>query len=209
MTEASLQALSVLRNTENLQWYVVPLLVLILYIYITEIEKKNWGAILLGIYSFANGWILEMVNALVLHFTDYAALWSTPSNSAYVIYVGWNAEIFFLAAIGGLIVVKSLPEDRDMEILGINNRIIIPIFWAVFAVGIEILLNRAGILVWEYTHWSWPRVYFIVIWWTIPYFGLVRMYDKTPMKTKKRLAVIFPIIAVVMHVVFASILKWI
>lgn len=209
MTEASLQALSVLRSTENLQWYVVPLLVLILYIYIQEIERKNWNVILVGIYSFANGWILEMVNALVLHFTKYAALWSTPGNSAYVIYVGWNVEIFFLAAVGGLIVVKSLPEDRDMEILGINNRIIIPIFWAIFAVGIEILLNRAGILVWEYTHWSWPRIYLIVIWWTIPYFGLARMYDKTPMKTKKALAVVFPIIAIVMHVVFASILKWI
>ena len=109
MTEASLQALSVLRSTEHLQWYVVPLLVLILYIYIGEIERKNWGAILLGIYSFANGWILEMVNALVLHFTNYAALWSTPSNSSYVIYVGWNAEIsgMVLRALGQDVTVSE------------------------------------------------------------------------------------------------------
>jgi hypothetical protein len=41
MTEAIAQALSVLRMTDNLQWYVVPLLVLILYVYISEIERKN------------------------------------------------------------------------------------------------------------------------------------------------------------------------
>ncbi len=209
MTDASLQALSVLRSTENLQWYVVPLLIIILYIYIAEIEKKNWEVLLLGIYSFANGWILEIVNALILHFTGYAPLWITPGSSAFVIYVGWNIEIFVLAAVGGILVLKSLPADKDMKIMGIPNRIFIPIFWAIFAVGIEILLNRAGILVWEYKHWSWPNIYLIVIWWTIPYFGLARMHDRTPLKTKKRLAVIFPAIAVVMHVVFASILGWV
>jgi hypothetical protein len=209
MTDASLQALGVLRSTENLQWYVVPLLIIVLYVYITEIENKNWGVLLLGIYSFANGWILEIVNALILHFTKYAALWSTPGNSAFVIYVGWNIEIFVLAAVGGILVLKTLPKDKDMKILGIPNRIFIPVFWAVFAVGIEILLNRSGILVWEYKYWSWPNIYFIVIWWTIPYFGLARMHDNLPMKTKKRLAVAFPVIAVAMHIVFATILGWV
>ena len=70
MTEASLEMLSNLRSTENLQWYVVPLIVLIVYIYNTELEKKNW-----------------------------------------------NIEILFLAAIGGLVVLKGLPEDRHMKIL--------------------------------------------------------------------------------------------
>jgi hypothetical protein len=83
--------------------------------------------VLLGIYSFRNGIILEIVNALILPATGYAALWSTPGSSAFVIYVGWNIEIFVLAAIGGLLVLKSLPEDRTMKILSIPNRTFIPV----------------------------------------------------------------------------------
>ena len=75
MTEASSQARSVLRSTENLQWSVAPFLVLTLYVYIGEIERKNWSSVLLGIYSFANGMVLEIVNALILLATGYAALW--------------------------------------------------------------------------------------------------------------------------------------
>ena len=33
MTEASQQVLQVLRSTENLQWHVVPLIALVMYIY--------------------------------------------------------------------------------------------------------------------------------------------------------------------------------
>lgn len=74
MTEASRQMLAALRKTDNLQWYVVPLLLLIIYIYISEIEKKNTSAVYLGLYSLGSGWVLEIVNALVLHFTGRAAL---------------------------------------------------------------------------------------------------------------------------------------
>ena len=102
VTEASLQMLSNLRSTENLQWYVVPLIVLIVYIYNTEVERKNWGVVLLSIYFFAtSGVVLEIVNALVLHFTRYSALWTTPGQSAFVIYAGWNVEILFLARASG------------------------------------------------------------------------------------------------------------
>jgi hypothetical protein len=71
------------------------------------------------------------------------------------------------------------------------------------------LLNQAGILVWEYKHWAWPRIYFIVIWWTIPYFGLVRMHDRLSMRTKKILACGAPVVAVICHLVFAVWLGWV
>ena len=159
MTEASLRVLEVLRSTENLEWHVVPLIALVMYIYNSELEKKRHGEVFLGIYFLAiSGVVLEIVNALVLHFSGRSALWTTPGDSAFVIYAGWNVEILFLAAVGGLTVLKGLP-GRDQKLLGIPNRKILPLLWAVGAVFIEVLLNKGGLLVWEYAHWQWPNVY--------------------------------------------------
>ena len=75
VTEASQLALSNLRVTDNLQWYIIPMLVFVMYIYRNELEKGNDDAIYLGIYWFAIcGVVLEIVNALVLHFTQHSAL---------------------------------------------------------------------------------------------------------------------------------------
>ena len=54
-----------------------------------------------------------------------------------MIYAGWNVEILFLAAVGGLTVLKGLP-DKDQRILGVPNRRILPLFWAVGAVFVEV-----------------------------------------------------------------------
>ncbi len=209
MSNASIEMLSNLRNFDNLQWYIIPFLILIIYIYVSETGRKNFSAVFIGLYSLASGWILEIVNALVLHFTQFSALWTTPGRSAFVIYAGWNFEIFVLAALGGLIVVKSLPEDRSLKIFGISNRIVIPFLWSIFAVFIEIMLNFSGILVWQYKFWSWPNIYFMVVWWSVPYFMLARMHDGFSIRRKKIYAAAGLSAAVVCHIVFASILGWV
>lgn len=130
MTPASLEMLGNLRNPANLQWYVVVIITLILYVYTTELEKKRTGLVFLGVYFFAtSGVILEIVNALILHFTGYSALWTTPGRSAFVIYAGWNVEILFLAAIGGLSVLKGLPE-RTAKIFRLPNVCLMIVWWA-------------------------------------------------------------------------------
>ena len=64
VTEASEMALANLRNASNLQWYVVPLLVFVVFIYRNEIEKKNWDRVYGGIIWFClAGVVLEIVNA--------------------------------------------------------------------------------------------------------------------------------------------------
>ena len=40
-------------------------------------------------------WINEVVNALVLHFTDRAAIWTTTGDTSYQILIGLNVEISF------------------------------------------------------------------------------------------------------------------
>jgi hypothetical protein len=210
MTEASLEALRILRSPENLLWYVVPFFVIAVYFYQVEIRKGNWSAVLLGIYFFAtSGVILEIVNALILHFTQYSALWTTPGRSAYVIYAGWNIEISFLAIIGGLHFIQGLPEDKNESILGIPNRIAIALGTAIFAVLIEVVLNQAGILVWEYKFWNWPHIYFMVIWWAIPYTILGWLHDNLDLRGKAITAVVGLAAAISCHVIFAEILGWV
>ncbi len=49
MTESARQALEQLRDVSNLQWYVIPLFALVVYVYACEIEKKNWNLVFAGL----------------------------------------------------------------------------------------------------------------------------------------------------------------
>ncbi|MEN9865596.1 MAG: hypothetical protein RL748_1186, partial [Pseudomonadota bacterium] len=43
--ELTQAALNILRNGDNFQWYIIPLLALVMYIYYSEIAAKNWRGI--------------------------------------------------------------------------------------------------------------------------------------------------------------------
>ena len=209
MTDASIKALSVLRHTDHMQWYVVPILVFVIYIYVVEIERKNWGAVLLGIAFWAAEFIWEMFNASILHFTQYAPLWCTPGPSAYTIYAGLNIEICLFFAICGVLIIKALPEDKNMKILAIPNRLFIPILMGLAGVFVEVLLNRCDLLIWDYKWWSWPRVYLIIIAYCAPFTGLAWLHDNLTMKAKVAAAIVVSLLAITCHVVFASMLGWV
>ena len=53
MTESARQALVGLRDFSTLQWYVVPFLALLFYIYLVEIrsarQSGNWDAVVAGV----------------------------------------------------------------------------------------------------------------------------------------------------------------
>ena len=40
-TASARQALSILRDAGQFQWHVIPLLLLVLYVYANEIERRN------------------------------------------------------------------------------------------------------------------------------------------------------------------------
>ncbi|MCE5211984.1 MAG: hypothetical protein LLG40_10555 [Deltaproteobacteria bacterium] len=209
MTDASVQALSVLRITDNMQWYIIPLLVSVFYVYFVEIEKRNWSPVLLGLAFWAGEFIWEMFNALILHFTNYAPLWTTPGKSAFVIYAGLNIEISFFFAVYGLMVLKILPEDKKMKIMGIPNRIFIPVILGLCGLFVEVLLNKSNMLIWSYNFWNWPNVYLIAVAYCLPMLVLVWLHDTLSLRAKKIGLVLVSVLAVVCHIVFASILGWV
>ena len=134
MSDFAMQALARLRDGSNFQWYVIPLLAFVFYVYTVEAEKRNWNLILAGLAFWGADWLNEIVNSLVLRFTHYAPIWAEPGPSAYLILVGLNVETMFMFAVAGIIWTKMLHPDKDFKYLGIPNR------WAV-ATSSPILLG--------------------------------------------------------------------
>lgn len=157
-TPASQRALEGLRDLSTLEWYVIPLLAIVLYIYATEIRKArhsgNWDAIFAGLTVFGMDFINETWNGWVFYLTQYSACWTTPGQSALKTMIGWNIEIMFMFAISGIIFYNTLSEDKSEKILGIPNRWFWAIGYSAFCVFVECLLNMGGHLVWEYPWWN-------------------------------------------------------
>ena len=154
MTQASAQGLAILRDPSQFQWYVIPLLVVIIYIYHNEARHKNWNSIFAGLALWGCDWFNEICNGWVFHFSGYAPVWGAPANTAYLILIGLNIEICMMFSILGVATTIMLPEDRKMKILGINNRLFFICVFTTLSVIIEMILNAVGALTWDYSWWS-------------------------------------------------------
>ncbi|MBI5897323.1 MAG: hypothetical protein HZB24_15400 [Desulfobacterales bacterium] len=175
-TAASQRALDGLRDLSTLQWYVIPMLAVVFYIYTSEIKKArasgNWDAIIAGLTLFGMDFINETWNGWVFHWTQHSAFWTAPGPSALGTMIGWNIEIMFMFAIAGIIYYNSLSEACCAKILGLPDRWFWAIGYSAFCVFIEILLNMGGLLVWEYPWWT--RTFGGV--WLIFLFGYFHFY---------------------------------
>jgi len=158
MTPASQRALEGLRDLSTIEWYVIPLLAIVFYIYAVEIKKARqsgqWNAVFAGVTLFGLDFINETWNGLIFHFTQHSAFWTVPGDSALRTMVGWNIEIMFMFAIAGIIYYHTLSENPAEKIFGIPNAWFWAIGYAAFCVFVECLLNIGGHLVWEYPWWN-------------------------------------------------------
>jgi hypothetical protein len=210
MSDFALEALSRLRDGSNFQWYVIPLLAFVFYVYTIEAEKRNWNLILAGLAFWGADWLNEIINGLVLRFTGYAPIWGEPGPTAYLILVGLNIETMFMFAVAGIIWTKMLHPDRDFKYLGIPNRWAVAIGGSVFSVFVEYLLNSVNALTWDYAWWNrgMPLLIFLFgyLWFFVFEFWVYDMQN-----FKKKLQVVGTIWAVdiVALIVFAGFLKWI
>ena len=209
-TESSQQALAILRNPSTFQWYIIPLVALFFYIYTLEVEKRNWSLILAGLTFWGMDWINEIWNSLVLYFTNYAPVWGAPGKTALLLLSGLNIEICFMFSIAGLIWCKMLPADKKTKILGLPNRWFYAIVGSIFCVIIEVILNSAGVLTWEYPWWSRSAPWLIFLIGYLPFF--VMSYWVFDMKTlKSKLIATGTVwgIIIVSLIIFIPVLHWI
>jgi len=215
MTEASVRALKGIRDLSMLEWYVIPLLAIVFYIYTSEMKKAkasgNWNAVFAGLTVFGMDFINETWNGWVLHFTGRSALWTAPGDTALRTMVGWNIEIMFMFAISGIIYYNTISEDKTQKILGIPNQWFWAIGYSIFCVLVECFLNKGGHLVWEYPFWN--RSFAGV--WLIFLFGYFHFYVAAlliiNMKTiKSKLLTVGSLytIAVIANIFGLGIMKW-
>lgn len=210
MSENAVRALSILRDGSNFQWYVIPLLAFVFYVYTVEAEKRNWNLILAGLAFWGMDWFNEIVNGIVLRVTGYAPIWGAPGDTAYLIFVGLNIEIMFMFAVSGVIWTKMLLPRKEDTILGIPNRWFIAIAGSAFCVFVEYLLNSANALTWDWPWWNRGAPWLIFLFGYLTFFiAAFWVYD---MKTyRQKLYTVGGLWALdaALVLVFMVLLKWI
>ncbi len=210
MSEFALEALARLRDGSNFQWYVIPLLAFVFYVYTVEAEKRNWNLVLAGLAFWGADWLNEIINGLVLRFTDYAPIWAEPGPTAYLILVGLNIETMFMFAVAGIVWTKMLHPDKEFKYLGIPNRWAVALLGSVFSVFIEYLLNSVHALTWDYSWWNRgvPILIFLFgyLWFFVFAFWV---YDMKEFKRKLQVVGALWALDVIALIVFAGLLKWI
>lgn len=210
MSSSTLQALSILRDGSHFQWYVIPLLSFVFYVYTVEAEKRNWNLILAGLAFWGMDWFNEIVNGLVLRFTGYAPIWGEPGSTAYLILVGLNIETAFMFAVAGIIWTKMLLPNKADKILGIPNRWAVAIGGSAFSVLVEYFLNSAHALTWDWPWWNRGAPWLIFLFGYLTFFIVAFwVYDMDSMKKKLQTVGALWGFNIVCLIVFAGILKWI
>ncbi len=209
-TGYALQALAILRDPSQFQWYVITLFALAVYVYTVEIEKQNWSMVFAGLAFWGMDWFNEIWNGLVFHFTNIAPVWGAPGKTAFLILIGLNIEICFMFAIAGIAFSKMLPKDKNLKILGLNNRLVFAIIGSIFCVFVEILLNLVGALTWDYSWWSVSAPWLIFLIGYLPFF-LVSfwVFDMPTVKQKIQVVSVIYTVDIVSLILFAAVLKWI
>jgi len=210
MSDNALEALSRLRDGGNFQWYVIPLLAFVFYVYTIEAEKRNWNLILAGLAFWGADWLNEIINGLVLRFTGYAPIWGEPGPTAYLILVGLNIETMFMFAVAGIVWTKMLHPDKEFKYLGIPNRWAVAIGGSAFSVFVEYLLNSVNALTWDWPWWSrgMPLTIFLFgyLWFFVFAFWV---YDMKDFKQKLRVVGTIWVADIIGLIVFSGVLKWI
>ncbi|MBP8129256.1 MAG: hypothetical protein KA184_06700 [Candidatus Hydrogenedentes bacterium] len=210
MTPSALEAQSMLRDGSHFQWYVIPLFALVVYVYTVEVERNNWSLVLAGLAFWGMDWFNETWNALVLHFTQHAPVWGAPGKSAFLILIGLNIELCFMFAVAGIVFTKMLPADKKLRILGVPNRVFFAVSGSIFCVLVELLLNGAGALTWDYAWWGRSAPWLIFAIGYLPFF-LVAFSVFDMHSLKRKIGVVSAIYAfdITCLVLFAGVLQWI
>lgn len=209
LTEASVEAMNNLRSGSDFRWYLVALLAFVAYVYVVEVERKRWDIVIAGVFFFGIEFTWEILNALVLHFSNYAAMWSTPGDTAYLIFAGLTIEIAMMFSVAGVMLTKTLPPDPGARVLGIPNRVLYVLVFALICVFVEVILNQWGVLVWDYSWWNWPNVWLIVLAYFIGFGICALFYDLGSMKLKLGVTAGVYCLDIVLVILFVVVLEWI
>jgi hypothetical protein len=70
-TDFAQQAQEILRDGSQFQWYVIPLMAIVFYIYTHEIQHRNWNVVLAGLAFWGADWINGILDLDRFEHRDY------------------------------------------------------------------------------------------------------------------------------------------
>ena len=189
-------AKAAVRSVENFDWTFIALLALVVNgVYMVQIQKKNWNGIAAALALYGVHWLYEIANAVICHFTGYALWHVSPESSTFILLVGVSWELSLMFSTAGFM-SAMLPEDKDLKILGINNRIFAAIAAALFFSVFEIFLASTPAFIWVYKWWGALPVFITTY---IPFFlAAFLIYDKPRKTQKKFLGIVWGTVAVLL-----------
>lgn len=190
-------ARKMVRDPSNFNWTFIAFLAIVVIIYVNAIEKKEYKAIAAALALYSVHWFYEIVNAVICSIFGYA-LWTVSAKStSFILLIGVSWELSMMFAIAGF-TSKLLPEDKDMKIFGINNRIVFAIGSALFFSLVEMFLAWTPAFIWVYPWWGAIPVFITTY---IPFFlASYLIYDKKPRTQKRFIITMFGIDAVALAV---------
>jgi hypothetical protein len=210
MTESARQALEILRDGSQFQWYVIPLLAIVVYIYVNEVEKRNWNVVFAGLAFWGMDWINEVINSIFFHLNERAPFWGAPGDTAYLIFIGLNIEIMFMFAFAGIAWSKMLLPTKEAKILGIPNRWFVAIVGSAFCVFVEVLLNAVEALTWDWSWWDSDSPWLIFLFGYFHFFVVAFwVHDMDTIKKKAATTGMIWITALILILIFGVGLGWI
>ena len=168
-------AKAAVRSTANFNWTFIAILAFVVMIYVDEIHKKNYKAIAAALMLYSVHWLYEIANAVICHFSGYALWTVSPESTSFILLIGVSWELSMMFAIAGF-TSKLLPADKNLKILGMNNRVAFAIGSAFFFSLVEIFLAWTPAFIWVYPWWGAIPVFITTY---IPFFvGAYLVYDQ-------------------------------
>ncbi len=175
-------AKAAVRDPSNFNWSFIAIFAFVVIIYVDEIRKKNYKAIAAALMLYSVHWLYEIANAVICHFSGYALWTVSPESTSFILLIGVSWELSMMFAIAGF-TSKLLPADKNLKILGMNNRVAFAIGSAFFFSLVEIFLAWTPAFIWVYPWWGALPVFVTTY---IPFFlASYLIYDKEPATQKK------------------------
>lgn len=181
-------AMKILRRPDlTMHWYMVPLLLIVVYIVVKELREKHYMVVLGGVALWGMDVFNELWNSMVCSFSHYAPVWGTPQgvgDTSFLILIGYNAEISMMFLLMGIACCLMLPKDKKKKILHINNRVFLCIVLTTAAVLVECFLNYCGILTWEWPFWQRRCPWLLWLIGYLPFFAMAfYVHDRPSVKS--------------------------
>lgn len=171
-TENTMNTLAIMRDGSQLSWSVIPMISLVIYALYLEADKKNWNRILAAFGFLLADLFNELINSIVCHWSEYAPVWGIKTATNYQLLIGWNIEIVCGFLLVGLASTMALPEDKHKKYFGINNRILFIAINSALSVGAEIMMNKAGLIYWQWPWWNAENPWLIFLLGYVPFFAV-------------------------------------